>query len=279
MGKTCLYGVLTLFALYCLRDTVSWSEGNDPVLAMVNGVQITKSEVDPIFDEYQKRSKKSVVSAEEKTEIVKGVVTRHLILMQKEVQALRKDKEIARQVKEFEDKLVVARFLESRIGRAFDVSDGELNAYYQENLQTFYAPPKVKARHILLRNRKEAELVLAKLRKGGNFSQLAKEYSIDLPMALEGGSMGTIEKGKTLPELEKVLFTLKVGEVSEIVETRFGFHIITVDETIPPVPAPFQEVKGQVKKILLQQKEAVAYKQMIATLEQNADIKIFSERF
>jgi len=279
MGKAFFYGILVLFAADCLMNAVCWSESNDPVLAMVNGVRITKSEVAPIFDEYQKRSKKSAVSVEEKTEIVKGVVTRHLILMQKEVQALRNDKEIARQVKEFEDRLVVARFLENRMGRAFDVSEGELSAYYQENLQKFYAPPKVKARHILLRNRQEAELVLSKLRSGANFSQLAKEYSIDLPMALEGGSMGTIEKGKTLPELEKVLFTLKVGEVSEIVETRFGFHIITLDETIPPVPAPFEEVKGQVKKVLLQQKEATAYKQMIGTLEQNAEIKIFSERF
>jgi len=279
MGKSGLCGILVLFALCCLVGAVGWSETNATVLATVNGIQITKSEVDPIFEEYQKRSKKSALSVEEKTEILNGVVTRHLILMQKEVQALRQDKQIVRQVKEFEDKLVVARFLESRMGRAFDVSDGELNAYYQENLPKFYAPAKVKARHILLRNRQEAEQVLSKLRKGGNFSQLAKEHSIDLPMALEGGSMGTIEKGKTLPELEKVLFTLKVGEVSGIVETRYGFHIITLDETIPPAPMPFEEVKGQVKKVLLQQKEATAYKQMIGTLEQNAEIKIFSERF
>jgi parvulin-like peptidyl-prolyl isomerase len=199
--------------------------------------------------------------------------------MQKEVQTLRQDKQIVRQVREFEDKLVVARFLESRMGRAIEVSDGELKAYYQENLQKFYAPPKVKARHILLRNRQEAELVLSKLRKGCSFSLLAKEYSIDLPMALEGGSMGTIEKGKTLPELEKILFTLKGGEVSGIVETQYGFHIITLDETIPPGPMPFEEVKGQVKKALSQQKEAVAYKQMTAALEQNVEIKIFKERF
>ncbi|WDN90311.1 hypothetical protein BuS5_03282 [Desulfosarcina sp. BuS5] len=73
--------------------------------------------------------------------------------------------------------------------------------------------------------------------------QLAKERSIDLPMALEGGQMGTIERGKSLPEIEDILFTLEPGKFSQIVTTRFGFHILRVDKIIPQNFKPLAKIQ------------------------------------
>jgi peptidyl-prolyl cis-trans isomerase C len=251
---------------------------SDPVLAMVNGVPITRSQLKPLVDEYLEKSKKLAISKEDRLQILKGLITRQLILQQKECDAIRKDEGIVKQVKEFEDKLVVGAFLTKYVGKHLTVTDAEIREYYQQNLSKFASPPKVKARHILLRSRKEAELVKEKLRNGGDFAKLAKEYSIDLPMALEGGSMGVIEKGRTLPELEKVLFTLNVGEISDIVETRFGFHILTVDEIITAKYRPLDEVGEIVKNAITLQKEEKAFNEMYATLQKNAKIEVFEDR-
>ena len=255
----------------------SWAKAEDRVVATVNGVQITESQLNPLIEEFRQRSQKTVVKPDDKNQILKGMIRRTLILQQKEASDLRKEKKIVERVKDFENGLVVATFLERHVGQKLTVTEEEIKEYYEKNLQRFSSPPKVKARHILLRDRKEAEKVLAKLKKGEDFSQLAKEYSIDLPMAKEGGAMGTIEKGKGLPELEKVLFVLKVGEISDIVETRYGFHILTVDEIITTQYRPFEEVKESIRKGLLQQKEAKAFDEMAANLEKNAKIKIFEE--
>ena len=251
---------------------------DDPVLAMVNGVPITKSQLAPLVDQYLDKSGKRAMGKEDRLQIVKGLITRQLILQQKESNDIRKEERIVKQVKEFEDRLVVDAYLTKYVGKNLTVTDAEIKEYYQQNINKFAAPPKVKARHILLRNRKEAEQVKQKLQNGGDFTQLAKEYSIDLPMAREGGSMGIIEKGTALPEIEKVLFILNVGEISNIVETRFGFHILTVDEIITTQYRPLSEVTEVVKSAILLQKEAKAFDEMYGKLEKNAKIEIFEDR-
>jgi peptidyl-prolyl cis-trans isomerase C len=251
---------------------------DDPVLAMVNGVPITKSQLTPLVDQYRDKSKKDSVSKEDKLQILQGLITRQLILQQKESNDIRKEEGVVKQVKEFGDGLVVSAYLTKYVGKHLTVTNDEIKEYYQQNLTKFASQPKVKARHILVRNRKEAEQVMEKLRNKGDFAKLAKEYSIDLPMAREGGSMGTIEKGRTLPELDKALFILNVGEISDIVETRFGFHILTVDEIITTQYRPFDEVSESIKKAIVLQKEAKAFDEMYEKLGKKAKVEIFEDR-
>lgn len=277
--KTLIFCCVMGVSLSILGSTLLGGEKkDDPVLAMVNGVPITKSQLVPLVDQYLDKSKKAAISKEDRLQILKGLITRQLILQQKESNDIRKEERIVKQVRDFEDRLVVDAFLTKSVGKHLTVTDAEIKEYYQQNLTKFASPPKVKARHILVRTRKEAEQVKQKLRKGEDFAKLAKEYSIDLPMAREGGSMGTIEKGRTLPELEKVLFTLNVGETSDIVETRFGFHILTVDEIITTQYRPLNEVSEAVKSAILMQKEAKAFDEMYGKLEKNAKIEIFEDR-
>ena len=275
--------ILSLFFFLGLSSAIfgpvlsSWADSEDPLLATVDGERITLSQLTPLIDEYRKRSQKDHIKPDEKLQILKGLIKRHLILQQKEAEELRADKTIVSKVKDVENQLVVAAYLEKHVGQHLAVTDEEIKEFYQKNIQKFSSPPKVKARHILLRSREEAEAVLAKLREGQDFSQMAKEHSIDLPMAREGGPMGTIEKGRSLPELEKVLFILNVGEISDVVATRYGFHIITVDEIITTQFRSLEEVKESIRKALIQQKEAKAFDEMTAKLEQKAAIQIFEE--
>lgn len=247
----------------------------DVVVAMVNNTQFYKSQLDHSVSEYLRITGKKNINIEERMELLKGLIRRQLILKSKDVEKIRKDPAIIQQVKMYEDQLVMGRFINEKVGKPTAISEDEMKAYYQSHLIQFASPPKVKSSHILLRSRSEAEAVFSKIMKGANFSQLAKEYSIDLPMALEGGSMGVIEKGRGLPEIEKVLFLMKEGEISEIVETRYGFHILTVNEIITEKYKPFDEVSEDIRKILFKEKEAKAFNQMVSEIEKTATITIF----
>ena len=254
------------------------AEPKDPVVATVNDIPIMKSQVDLLVPRYQREAGKKKLDNEDKKKLLQNLIRRQLILQQKSVQDFKSDEDLIKKVKEYENGLIISHFLKEQVGSKLKVSDEELKKYYQENIRKFSSPPKVKARHILLRTREEADRVLSRLRKGEDFGQLAKDFSIDLPDALEGGSMGIVEKGIVLPELEKALFSLDEGGISDIVKTRFGYHILTVDKIILLKFKPFEEVRDQIKQTILRQKEAKAFDEMVAKLEKDADIKIFETR-
>ena len=262
---------------FAIIDPVTVLAQETPV-AIVNGDTIFKSELDIVIEQYKKSVDKNEVTDEEVNKLLQGLIRRKLILALDSVDRFRNNPEIVNKVKAFEDQLIIQYFLQEHIGRSLTVSDEEVETYYRENLYRFTAPPSVKASHILLRNEKEAQVVQTKLENGGDFHELAAEYSIDLPMALEGGSMGTIEKGKTLPQLEEALFAMDEGEYSDIIKTPYGFHILTVDEIITAQYKPLDEVKTGIRQELMRQKEAEAFNAMVERLEEKAQIQIYENK-
>ena len=262
---------------FCVTG-LSTASPEDTVLATVNGVDIKKTHLDRAITEYKKRARQNNISNKEKEKLLKNLIRRQLILTNKAAQTLKKEPGIVELLKRFEDDLIVTRFIKINVVKQLTVSDDEIKEYYNKNRHNFEIPPKVEASHILLRSKKEAEKTLADLKNGADFIQLAKERSIDLPMAFEGGQMGTIERGKTLPELEDILFTLEPGKFSQIVKTRFGFHILMVDKIIPQSFKPLEKVKKEIKRTLLRKKEIKAFNEITVMLEKEADIQIYKER-
>lgn len=274
-----LFLVSVFIITLCGLGHLCFAESGDTIVATVNGIPITKTRIDALISVYRTKTGQKEVSSEVKLTLLKNAIRHDLILLQDAVKRLRNDDRIARKVKEYENSLIIARFLEDQVGSHLTVSEEEIRKYYKDNLNEFSSPPMVQARHVLLRTHEQALKVVQRLRNGEDFAQLARDCSIDLPMALEGGSMGTIQKGKSFPEIEKVLFVLKEGEVSDdIVKTKFGYHVLTVDKIIPVNFKPLEEVRDQINKTILRQKEAKAFDEMAAKLEKDADIKIFEDR-
>ncbi len=89
---------------------------------------------------------------------------------------------------------------------------------------------QVKASHILVKKRSQAEKILEELKKGASFAKLAQKYS-ECPSKKQGGDLGWFGRGKMVPEFEKAAFSLKKGELSDIVKTQFGYHIIKMNDT------------------------------------------------
>ncbi len=271
-----IFALLSL-ATVCAEQAPDAGQSSDFPVAVVNGEQIMDSELDALIQDYAAKRGAPEITDEVRRTILQGMIRRRLILAQEDAAKLRQNKEIAASVKEYEDGLVIKRFLEDKVGKHVSANHDELLKYYEENRSQFAFRPKVVASHILLKTKEEADKALERLKAGEDFKALAKELSIDLPMALEGGSMGTIEQGRSLPELEKELFTLKEKEFSGVVSTRFGYHILTVDQIIPAQFKPFDEVQEDIKKAVLRGKEAKAFNEMAEKLENGAEITVYEK--
>ncbi len=125
---------------------------------------------------------------------------------------------------------------------------------YKAFPERFERPEQVHVRHILIvpandpSARQNAESLLAELKAGGDFAKLALKYSADAPSAGKGGDLGYIVRGKTVAPFEAAAFALKEkGQLSDIVETQYGYHIIRLEDRLDKAPQSFDDVKGQLK--------------------------------
>src|ERR1700745_1682789 len=146
------------------------------------------------------------------------------------------------------------------------VSDDELKVLYQQNIQQYQVTNRVHAEHILLTTvgktddevaeiKKKADDILAQAKKkSANFEDLAKKYSEDPGSKTKGGDLGWLVQGQTVPEFEKAAFSLPKGEVSDLIRTQYGFHIIKVLDKETAPPTTFDEVKDTLRTPLLLQK-------------------------
>ena len=141
----------------------------------------------------------------------------------------------------------------------------KLKVAYQGDIQQYQVPNRVHVDHILLMTvgktpaeveeiKAKAEDVLKQAKKGGKFDDLAKKYSEDPGTKDKGGDLGWITQGQTVPEFEKVAFSLPKGEISDLVKTQYGFHIIKVLDKETAHTKTFDEVKDQIRSPMVLQK-------------------------
>lgn len=150
----------------------------------------------------------------------------------------------------------------NQIRQNLKISDDQLKAQYQQNIQQYQVPNRVHVQHILFMTvgktdaeveeiKKRAEDVLKQVKKGAKFDELAKKYSEDPGTKDKGGDLGWIVQGQTVAEFEKTAFSLNPGQVSDLVRTQYGFHIIKVLEKESAHTKSFDEVKDSLRTPLL----------------------------
>ncbi len=187
---------------------------------------------------------------------------------------------------QFERDLAIRKLLDDQIGDKVAVSEKESKAYYDNNLESFKKPEQVRASHILIKvdpgaeeakkaeARTKIESLQAKLKKGEDFGALAKEYS-EGPSGPKGGDLGFFGRGQMVKPFEEAAFSMKPGQVSGMVETRFGYHLIMVAERTPESTLSYEEVKDRLEQYLKQQKVQEAIAAYVETLQGKAKIERF----
>ena len=156
------------------------------------------------------------------------------------------------------------------------LSEEEIEEYYKKNKEDFIKDEEYHMRHILVETQEEAEAVLEKSRGGADFAELAKEKSL-CPSREKGGDLGFITRSMTIKPFEDVAFALKIGEISEVVKTEFGYHIIKLEEISPERQKTLEEAKTEIEFILLPEKQKQAFTNWLLSLKDEANVQIKEE--
>jgi|SoiMethySBSTD1v2_1073268.scaffolds.fasta_scaffold07643_6 peptidyl-prolyl cis-trans isomerase D len=156
------------------------------------------------------------------------------------------------------------------------VPPSDIQRYYNDNIQQYQTPERVRASHILLNTggkdeaavRKQAEEILAKVKAGADFAELAKKYSEDPGSKEKGGDLDFFPRGQMVPEFETAAFSLQPGQISDLVKTQYGFHIIKVVDKQTGSTTPLEQVRTQIQQTLAAQ---IADRQITDRARQLAD--------
>lgn len=174
-------------------------------------------------------------------------------------------------MEDLEEQIVRNLQIQKLVEPYIDVTDEEVESYYEANIGSLGTPEQVRARHILVETEEEADDIYEELMDGGDFEELAREHSTD-GSAEEGGDLGTFGRGQMVPEFEEAAFSMDVDEISEPVESQFGFHIIKVEEKIEAVEPEFADVEDDIRSQLFDQQISAAYNDWFAEKSEEYDI-------
>ena len=183
------------------------------------------------------------------------------------------------------DQIMTSKVMQYHMGKFGEVSDKQIKKYYFQHQKDYWEPTKPFVRHILFiveedspdgvreSKREQANQVLEQAQSGADFSELAKEYSEDVS-ASSGGEVGWLTKGHLVPEFESAAFGLKPGELSDVVESRYGFHIIKVEKVRLGKAEPLDNVKAKIKQTLSLEARHKKYTDWIKDLKKDSMIQI-----
>jgi len=184
------------------------------------------------------------------------------------------------------DELKVQELLDQKItSKVETITEKEALEYYNNNPDNFLQNEQVRVQHILIKvtdpndpqkievAQNKARLILDKIKKGGKFEELARQYSED-PSAFKGGDLGFFAQGDMIKEFEVVAFALKIGEISNVVRTPLGFHLIKLNEKKSSQLIPFQEVESQIKAQMKQERSNNLFEEYVNELKSKAKIKV-----
>jgi peptidyl-prolyl cis-trans isomerase C len=191
--------------------------------------------------------------------------------------------------KEIEDftrrDILIGNFIEERFAAKAAVSDAEAKSFYNDNLEKYFKKPEsARASHILIgadekatpeerkKAKEKAEAILKRVKAGGDFAAIAKAEST-CPSSAQGGDLGDFARGQMVPAFDKAVFSLKPGEVSDVVETQFGYHVIKLTEKHEATTDKFEDVKGKINDYLKKEKIQKEVMEYVEGLRKTAKIE------
>jgi len=261
-GALALIAVLALPLVLGLR---AGAQDADKVVARVNGTEIKASDV--AIAEEDIGANLSQIPPESRREYLTSYLTdMNLVAKAAEGRKLADGDEFQRRLAYYRSKILMDLLLQSEAKAA--VSDSAMHQLYDEATRQMTGQQEVRARHILVKTEDEAKAIIAQLKNGADFAELAKQKSTD-PGASEGGDLGYFPKDEMVPEFADAAFKLEKGQISEPVHTRFGWHVIKVeDKRERQVPA-FDQVKDQLATHLVRKAQA----ELITKLRADAKVE------
>ena len=238
---------------------------NQEILATVAGEVITEADVNAFIQNMPKEQQMYASNPQFRQQIVDQLINYRLF--SKYAEEMKMD-----ETAEFEAALnnarkeILASMAISETVKAVEVTEEDMKAFYEENSNYFEKGATVSAKHILVKEEDKCQEILEEIIAGKVFEEAAQQYST-CPSGQKGGDLGEFGKGQMVKEFEEAAFAAEIGQVVGPVKTQFGYHLIKVEAKNEATVTPFEEVKEQIRRNLMQQKQNKAYADKAAELK------------
>jgi len=244
------------------------------VVARVNQAEITYGEFKRRLEGFQRE--RGPMAPEQWRDILRGMVQEEILLQGAAAAGLDQDAAVKARLEQARRQLLIEELLKRKVLAVAQVTDEEARRMYEEN-KPLFGTETVAASHIMVKTQEEAEAILQELQAGKDFAELAKAKSQDTASAEKGGDLGPLSHGQTVPEFEEEAFRLKEGELSLVIKTQYGFHILKSGARATVIQ-PFEEVQDRIRQSLLQQKQRETFMAFMTDLEKRATTELFEDR-
>ena len=271
-------GMIFVLCLSCAQE-----EGGQG-LAKVGSYVITEQTLEDRLEKMPPFVKQQVATPEGKQRFLQALVEEEVIVREAMKRGLDDTEEFRDEIRQRERDLLVRLFYEKVIQAEATPPDSEVVAYYEAHIKDYSVPEHVRARHILVDTRKQALEIKSRLASGADFGQMAEEYSLDeQTKRRQGEFQGWIERDApikglgNITEIKDALFSMEVGEVSEPIKTDMGYHIVRVDEHNPETVRPYEDVEGEISKVLTNTRQEGVRDRILAELKSEYNVVYLSE--
>jgi peptidyl-prolyl cis-trans isomerase C len=264
-----LFGLLLIVAPGC-SEVISEA----PVLAVVNGKPISQGEFDYRWAELSDSARGRYESQGGKKKFLDDLISREILLQEARRRGLDQTLALRERLERVKEQLILDELMKEATAQPVHVSQAELDTYYGSHTDMILAARQIRAAHIVLANVFQAKDMRNQINGGANFSRLAQRYSLDEKTKADGGEFTFTRHGQFDPAIEHLLLTLKLGVLSDPVETPMGFHVVKVLTRDPEEAKHVDAVRQQLKRELYAEKRRKQIEEVLAKLRSSAIIRV-----
>jgi peptidyl-prolyl cis-trans isomerase C len=268
---TLLSGVIGAGVLLLTGCTPPPEEG---VVALVNGRQITQTEFEARWGELAEATKARYEKEGGKRRFLDELITRELLMQEARKLGLDQNDAIRDRAQRYKEQLILDELLKDRIKTKIELSNEELDAFYEQHAQELLTPLKVRVSQMLLPNISAAKDLEKQINQGGHFAQFAQRYSIDEKSKAKGGDLGPYRKDLVVPEVDEVIQTLKPGFVSAPIKTDAGYYLVMVSSLDTEIIQADVAVRERLRQELLNEKRRKRFDDVIVDIRAKATIRL-----
>jgi peptidyl-prolyl cis-trans isomerase C len=245
------------------------------ILAKVDGKEITQKDREFFLGTLGPERSAQFSTPEGLEQILQELINQELLFNEAKQDGLDKTDEYALELEKLESQLLKSMALR-KVLSTVAVTEDDLKNHYESNKEKFQKPMQLKASHILVKTEEEGQAVLDRLNAGETFEAVATEAS-ECPSKERGGDLGYFAKGAMVPEFEQATMELDKDQISGLVQTQFGYHVIKLVDRKEPEASSFEEVSKQIEQEVYGMRQGQVYQDKINTLRSSAEIEIITE--
>lgn len=275
LRNICL-GMIVMFLLVSLCPSGALGQQtvpDDQVLAKIGTRTVTEGDLKQMANAVPEKFRYYYQTPEGRRQTLDYIVNIYVLAAEAEKEGLDKSPDSQKLLAFTRNDLLARMLLEKMTKDAPAPTDAEAKKYFEQNKAEFSTPESAKLRHVLVETEKEIKDVLARLKKGDKFEDIASQVSI-CPSKVRGGDLDWMPRGSLVPEIEDVAYKMNKGQIEGPVKTKFGYHVLYLEDKKPGEDASFDQVKEYIVEQLKYQKQQEQYEKIADSLRKKMNVQI-----